>query len=41
MGVEFGPLQGEKNTALDNEVQREIFGPKRREVKEDWRKLHP
>lgn len=35
MCVELGPVQGEKNTLFGNEVQREIFGPKRREVKED------
>jgi len=40
MCVELGLLQGEKNIVFDNEGQREIFGPKRRQVKEEWRKLH-
>jgi len=39
MCVELGLLQGEKNTVFDNEVRREMSGPKRQEVKEDWRKL--
>jgi hypothetical protein len=38
--VERDLLQGKKKTVFNNGVQRKIFGTKRQEVKEEWRKVY-